>query len=86
MKFTGASVDILCEMNPKHIPFVVIEGGIKVLYVRLIKARIFGCAQSAALLWYQMFYSYLKELGFELSPYDPCVANKMINVKRCTIA
>jgi hypothetical protein len=33
-----------------------------------------------------MFYSYLKELGFELNPYDPCVANKMINGKQCTIA
>ena len=33
-----------------------------------------------------MFYSYLKELSFKLNPYDPCVANKMINGKQCTIA
>ena len=37
-KFTGASVDILCEMNPKYVPFVAIENDIKVLYVHLIKA------------------------------------------------
>lgn len=84
MKFTGASVDLLCEMNPKYLDFVTIENGTKVIYVRLIKA-IYGCVQSA-LLWYQMFYSYLKEIGFELNPYDSCVANKIINGKQCTIA
>jgi hypothetical protein len=25
MKFTGASVDILCEMNPKHVQFVAMQ-------------------------------------------------------------
>ncbi|KAI2505429.1 Reverse transcriptase (RNA-dependent DNA polymerase) [Fragilaria crotonensis] len=84
MKFTGASVDILCEMNPKYTAFVTIENGTKVIYVRLIKA-LYGCVQSA-LLWYQMFHSYLEEIGFELNPYDPCVANKIINGKQCTIA
>ena len=58
--------------------------GMEVIYVRLIKA-IYGCVQSA-LLWYEMFYSYLKEIGFELNPYDSCVANKVINGKQCTIA
>ena len=61
MKFTGASVDILCKMNSKYIPFVTVEGGIKVLYVQLIKA-IYGCVQSA-LLWYKMFHQHLKHLG-----------------------
>ncbi|KAI2502074.1 Reverse transcriptase (RNA-dependent DNA polymerase) [Fragilaria crotonensis] len=84
MKFTGISVDILCEMNPKYIPFVTIENGVKVLYVRLIKA-IYGCVQSA-LLWYKLFYSHLQKMGFVLNPYDPCIANKVINGKQCTIA
>ena len=83
MKFTGESVDILCKLNSKYIEFVTEENGVKVLYVRLIKA-IYGCVQSA-LLWYQLFYSHLKAMGFELNPYDPCVANKMIDGKQCTI-
>ena len=29
IKFVGASVDILCTLNPAHIPFVVMENGIK---------------------------------------------------------
>ena len=61
MKFTGDSVDILCRMNPTHIPFVAIENGTKVLYTRLVKA-IYGCVKSA-LLWYDLFYSHLKEMG-----------------------
>ena len=84
MKFTRPSVDILCEMKPKYKAFVTIENRTKVLYVKLLKA-LYGCVQSA-LLWYQMFYAYLKDIGLELNPYDPCVANKMIDGKQCTIA
>ena len=84
MKFTGASVDILCNMNQKYVPFTAVKNGTKVLYVRLIKA-IYGCVQSA-LLWYEMFHSHLKEIGFELNPYDPCIANKIIEGTQCTIA
>ena len=71
-------------MNPNHIPFVATKSGKKVLYVRLIKA-IYGCVKSA-LLWYDLFYSQLKEMGFTLNPYDSCVANCDINGKQCTIA
>jgi hypothetical protein len=83
MKFTGASVDILCKMNRKYEKFVCVENGVRVLYVRLLKA-IYGCVQSA-LLWYRLFYYNLKDMGFKLNPYDPCVANKEINGKQCTI-
>ena len=33
-----------------------------------------------------LYVSILKEQGFELNPYDLCVANKKINGKQCTIA
>ena len=84
MKFTGESVDILCEMNPAHTPFVVIENGKKALYVRLVKA-IYGCVQSA-LLWSKLFYGTPQQLGFVLNLYGPCIANCVINGKQCTIA
>ena len=48
MKFTGEMVDVLCKMNPGHIANVVYENGVKVLYVRLLKA-IYGCVKSALL-------------------------------------
>jgi hypothetical protein len=46
MKFTGESLDILCKVNPEYEKFVVVENGVRVLYVRLIKA-LYGCVKSA---------------------------------------
>jgi hypothetical protein len=83
MKFTGASVRLLCEVNPSHRAFVVFENGVEVLYVRLIKA-LYGCVQSA-LLWYELFSSTLETMGFTLNPYDQCVANCDIDGSQCTI-
>ena len=59
------------------------ENGKPVLYLRLLKA-LYGCVQSA-LLWYDLFTSKLKERGFTLNPYDPCVANCIIRGKQCTV-
>ena len=78
------SVRLLCRLNPEHERFVIIENGVEVLYVRLIKA-LYGCDKSA-LLWYDLFTRSLKDMGFELNPYDQCVANCMIEGKQCTIA
>jgi hypothetical protein len=83
MKFTGKSVDIMCEMNPAYELLVTTEGGKRVLYVRLLKA-LYGCVESA-LLWYKLFTEKLQDYGFVLNPYDPCAANCDINGKQCTI-
>ena len=40
----------------------------------------------SAIIWYDTFCGTLKDLGFKLNPYDPCVANKMVNGRQCTIA
>ena len=84
MKLTGPDVRIFCEMNQEYKKFVIKENGQDVLYVRLLKA-LYGCVKSA-LLWYQLFTGHLQKLGFVLNPYDPCVANRVINGKQCTIA
>jgi hypothetical protein len=54
-----------------------------VLYVKLQKA-LYGCLRSA-LLCYLKLLKDLEDKGFELNPYDPCVANKVINGKQFTI-
>ena len=84
MKFTGETVDILCKMNPKHRKFVVVENGVRVLYVKLIKA-LYGCVKSA-LLWHELFSTTLEGMGFKINPYEPCIANYMIDDKQCTVA
>ena len=48
--------------------------GIPMLYVRLNKA-LYGMLQ-AALLFYKRLRRWLEDAGFEVNPYDPCVANK----------
>ena len=83
LKFVGQFVDIMCKVNPEYLQFVRYENGTKVLYVKVLRA-IYGCIFSA-LLWYNLFSSTLQEMGFELNPYDRCVANKVINGHQCTI-
>jgi len=84
LKFTGESVDIMHKMNPKYEEYVITESGRKVLYVQLLKA-LYGCVVSA-LLWYELFSAYLKEIGFEINPYDSCIESKIIDKKQGTIA
>jgi hypothetical protein len=84
LKLSGKDVEIFCEMNPAYKKQVIFERGEPVLYTRLLKA-LYGCVKSA-LLWYRLYTSHLKDLGFELNPYEPCVANSVINNNQCTIA
>jgi hypothetical protein len=51
--------------------------------VKLQKA-LYGCLRSA-LIFYLKFVGDIESQGFELNPYDPCVANKMINHKQFTM-
>lgn len=83
MKLEGQFVDIMCEVNPEFRSTVIYENGKKVLYMEL-KRSIYGCIE-AAMLWYQMYTEVLEGMGFEINPYDMCVANKIINGSQCTI-
>ena len=49
-----------------------------------ILQAIYGCIESA-LRWYELYAETLEKEGFMISPYDRCVANKVINIKQCTI-
>jgi len=83
LHLTRNTVNTMCCMNPCYSAFITMEDGKKVLYLRLLKA-LYGCVQSA-LLWYKLFSTTLQGMGFMLNPYDPCIANKIINGKQCTI-
>jgi len=39
----------------------------------------------ASLLYYRKFVSDIKKIGFELNPYDPCTANRIVNGTQHTI-
>jgi hypothetical protein len=53
------------------------------LYVVVLKA-IYGML-IAALLFYKKFKKDLEGIGFKFNPYDPCVANRMINNSQHTV-
>ena len=83
LKFVGESVDIMCKVDNKYTAYVSYENGKKVLYLQLLKA-LYGTLR-AALLWYELYVTKLQALGFELNPYDLCVANKQVNGKQCSV-
>ena len=48
LNIEGEFVDIICEVNPKHKKNICAENGVKLLYLRLLKA-LYGCMESALL-------------------------------------
>ena len=50
LKIEGYFVDIMCEVNPEHKKNVCVENGVKVLYLRLLKA-LYGCMESALICY-----------------------------------
>ena len=73
----------MCDVNNHYRNFLTTEQKKPVLYLRLARA-LYGCVKSA-MLWYQLFTTTLKGLGFKLNPYDTCVANATVRGKQCTI-
>ena len=76
-------MDIMCDINPDYRQHIRFKYGMKTLYLLIIK-EIYGMIESA-LLWYELYVSVLKYMGFQLNPYDMCVSNKDINGKQFTI-
>lgn len=56
---------------------MTLENSKKILYVRFTKA-LCGLLK-CALLFYRKLWGDLARRGFEINPYDPCVANKVID-------
>jgi hypothetical protein len=67
--------------NMKYI--TVDRQGTAILYVKMQKA-IYGLLRSA-LLFYMKLVADLENIGFVLNPYDPCIANKVINGNQMTV-
>ena len=84
LKIEGILVDMLLELDP-HLygSAVTEENGKKVLYV-LVEKAIYGMLQSS-LLYYKKFRKDIEGIGFKVNPYDPCVANRIVNGKQHTI-
>ncbi len=83
MKIRGPLLEILCEMDPTYEEYVVTENNKRVLYVHLTRA-LYGMLASA-MLFYNKLKKDLIEYGFTINPYDPCVANKIVEGTQITV-
>jgi hypothetical protein len=85
IRIRGMLVDILVKIAPEvYGPFVTTDRkGNKQILVECLNA-LYG-TMVASLLYYQKFTTSLKDNGYEMNPYDPCVWNKTIDGKQCTI-
>ncbi len=87
MNIQGPLVNMLCVIAPKiYESFVVLEGcdkKVKVLYLKILKAM-YGMLQSS-LLYYKKFQKDIESIGFKVNPYNPCIANQMVNGKQHTV-
>ena len=55
---------------------MVLENGVKTLYLVVLRA-VYGML-IASMLWYKKLRGDLEKMNFIFNPYDPCVANRMI--------
>ena len=84
MKIRGILLDILVEMDPeKYSEYVVVEDGRRTVYVVMLKA-LYGMMMSS-LLYYLKFRGDLEAIGFQVNPYDPCVANRIVENRQHTV-
>jgi hypothetical protein len=85
MTIHGRLAELMVKAAPTiYMKYITIDANNQpILYVKLYKA-LYGCLRST-LLFYQKLVGDLKSQCFELTPYDPCVANKMINEKQFTL-
>ena len=79
MVLRGVLAELMVKVDPKLYTKYVIHDkkGRMVLYVTMQKA-LYGMLKSA-LLFYKKLVGDLERADFKLNPYDPCVANKMVN-------
>ena len=81
----GKLEELLVKVDPKLYRKYVITSKqvVPMLYVKLTKA-LYGMLRSAMVLKKNLRI-HLEEIGFEINPYDTCVANMTINSYQMTV-
>jgi hypothetical protein len=85
MRLDGILAELLVKIAPSlYRQYVTTNAkGKPVLYVQLEKA-LYGMMKSA-LLFYRKLVADLTSIGFIINPYDPCVANKIVDGNQFTV-
>ena len=85
IKIRGVLVNILVEIAPDVYKLHVTtdKKGVKQLLVQCQNA-LYG-TMVASLMYYRKFTKSLTDIGFKINPYNPCVANRIIDGQQMTI-
>jgi hypothetical protein len=85
IKIRGVLVDMLVQIAPEVYKSYITtdKKGTKQLLVQCQNA-LYG-TMVASLLYYHKFTKSLTSVGFKINPYDPCVANKIVDSTQMTI-
>jgi hypothetical protein len=78
MVLKGELAEMMVQIAPQvYRKYVIVDRkGTPILYIKLQKA-LYGLMR-ASLLFYKKLQKEVEEYGFEINPYDPCVANKQL--------
>ena len=78
MAIRGKTAELLVRLNlALYRPYIwYTKMRVPMFYV-LIEKALYGMLR-AALLFYRKLRADLEDMGFEVNPYDPCVANKIV--------
>jgi hypothetical protein len=87
IKIRGVLVDILVQIAPDiYISYVTTDKkGMKCKQLMVQCQNALYGTMVASLLYYRKFTKSLTSVGFEINPYDPCVANKTVVGMQMTI-
>jgi hypothetical protein len=84
VKMTDEAAHFIVEISPStYKDYVITEKGKGVLYLELKKA-LYRCVKSALLFWEDLSSKLFKQ-GYDINPYDRCVANKIVDNSQMTI-
>ena len=85
IRIDGPMATLLAKIDPELYGPYMVKGrnGRSMMFAETKKA-LYGTVDASLLFWLKLSGS-LKDMGFEMNPYDWCCMNKMINGKQCTI-
>jgi hypothetical protein len=87
MMWQGATSGLTQKSGLRYMPTSVWPwpGAPKSTYLYRTENWLMSGMMKSALLFYRKLVADLTSFGYEINPYDPCVANKIINGKQMTI-
>eukprot|EP00804_Cyclotella_cryptica_P008907 CCRYP_012017-RA/>CCRYP_012017-RA protein AED:0.23 eAED:0.23 QI:0/0/0/0.75/0.33/0.25/4/0/1155 len=85
MLLRGELAELMVKVDPVlYLPYITKNTrGEPIMFVKMQKAM-YGMLRSS-LLFYQKLVEDLEAFRFELNPYDPCIANKIVNGEQMTL-